>query len=313
MTIERAASSGHFAVDRAELTGSLTREMVNDVLTSLGWSGIRWLRRLVTPLLWPACHRFAEVLSGADEQIELGGMSEALQWMLPRFARSVEVRGANQVPREGPLLVLANHPGTFDEMVVGASLGRSDLRIIALGWPVLRRLPAASSHLIFTSGDPHQHVTAVRDAIRCLQRGNALLIFPTADLDPDPDVQPGAIESLDRWSPSMELLLRHAPDTKVQVAVVSGVVSPTILRNPLLRMRRDAKNQRIAAEVLQMSLQLLFPGMIRLKPRLSLGEALTVPALAASGGGLGVYHGILAEARRLLAQHAPSAAAVAIS
>lgn len=303
MTIERASRSGHFGPDRLDLSRSLTQETVNDVITSLGWCRAHWLRRLATPILWPACRRFAEALVGADERVEHGGLAEAMKWLLPRFAQSVEVQGAADVPSEGPLLVLANHPGTPDEMVVGASLGRSDLQIMALGWPMLRRLPAVSRHLIFTSSDPQQDMGAVREAIRRLRRGDALLIFPTADLDPDPDVQSGASESLERWSPSIELMLRYAPETKVQAAMVSGVISPGILRSPLFKLRKGAKNQRIAAEVVQISLQMLFPRVLRLRPRLSLGQALTVPALASAGGGMGIYQGILAEARRLLAQH----------
>ena len=313
MTIERASRSGHFGPDRLDLSRSLTQETVNDVLTSLGWCQVRWLRRLATPILWPACRRFAEVFAGADELVEHGGMAEAMKWLLPHFAQSVEVQGAADVPSEGPLLVLANHPGTPDEMVVGASLGRSDLQVMALGWPMLRRLPAASRHLIFTSGDPQQDLGALREAIRRLRKGDALLIFPTADLDPDPDVQSGASESLERWSPSIELMLRHAPQTKVQVAMVSGVISPGILRVPLFKLRKGAKNQRIALEVVQMSLDMLFPARVRLRPRVSFGKPLTVQALASAGEGMGVYQGILAEARRVLAQHALAKSATAMS
>ena len=111
--------------------------------------------------------------------------------------------------QDGPLLVLASHPGTFDSMLLAAALRRDDLRIIAWEWPLLQRLTATSRHIIFTSGDPHQRMGVFRRAIGRLRAGDALLLYPSSDLDPDPDIQPGSEDALQRWSPSIEPFLRN--------------------------------------------------------------------------------------------------------
>ena len=285
----------------------LRDRILEDVFTALDrWAGkrARQARRLIMPLAWPSAHQFAKLFAGLDSEIAQRGIAQAMQGLLPRFARSVEVRGAEQVPAEGPLLVLANHPGTFDSVVVAASLGRDDLQIVALGWPVFRHLPSLSNHLIFTSMNPGQQISAVRDVIRRLQAGAALLVFPTADLDPDPDVQPGAEEALSAWSRSFELFLRKVPETQVLVAVVSGVVSPKILRHPLARLPRTQKGQRTVAELLQMGRHVLLPWDLGLAPRISFGQALNLHQLGSGDDASDSLRGnVIEQARALLAAH----------
>lgn len=287
----------------AELTTVVTlrRHVINDICTGLGLSADNRLRKLCQPLIWLPSHQFAKLCAWFDNEIEQRGITAAMQRLLPRFARSVEVHGAEQVPAAGPLLVAANQPGTFDVVAISASLGRDDLQIMALGWPVLRHMPTFSRHLIFTTLDPHQRIGAVRSAIERLQAGDALLIFPTADLDPD--VLPGADAAIERWSPSLELFLRQVPETKVLPAVVSGVLSSKRLRHPLARIPRTAKGQRTVAEMLQMGQQMFFPWSFDLAPRATFGKALNVEELGASYGRSGVQPKIIEQAHALLATH----------
>jgi hypothetical protein len=289
----------------AELTtvAALRGHVIDDICTGLGWSAGNRLRKLFLPLMWLPAHQFAKLCTWFDHEIEQRGISTAMQQLLPRFARSVEVRGAEQVPAAGPLLVVSNHPGTFDVVAISASLGRDDLQIVALGWPVLRHMPTFSRHLIFTSLDAHQRMGAVRSVIERLRAGDTVLIFPTADLDPDPDVLPGADAAFERWSPSLELFLRQVPETKVLPAVVSGVLSPKELRHPLARLPRTAKGQRTVAEMLQMGQQMFFPWSFDLAPRVTFGKALSVEELGASDTRLGIQRKIIEQARALLTTH----------
>jgi len=98
---------------------------------------------------------------------------------MPYFVTDLRVWGQSNVPKEGPLLIISNHPGTYDSIAISAALPRNDLKIIAGGYPFLRQLPAASQHLIFVSSDIQERMTSLRNAIRHLQQGSSLLIFPS--------------------------------------------------------------------------------------------------------------------------------------
>jgi hypothetical protein len=182
-------------------------------------------------------------------------------------------------------------------------LGRDDLQILAWGWPLLRRLPETSRHMIYATDDPHQRMGVFRAAIRRLQAGDALLIFPTSDLDPDPDAQAGSVEAFQRWSTSIELLLRQVPETRVQIAIMSGVLVPKFLRHPLARLPKSVKSRRTVAELLQMLQQLMLPWSLHVVPRLSFGRALSFEELTRGLGPAGIHQGMITEAESVLARH----------
>jgi len=98
-----------------------------------------------------------------------------LLWLLYR----VEVQGAERVPRDGPVVIAANHHSFIDPLVIGvvlprpiAFIARGDLfRVPGLGW-LLRKLYAIPVER--GSGD----LAAVKAAIRALRAGMAFGIFP---------------------------------------------------------------------------------------------------------------------------------------
>ena len=282
---------------------ALTQNIIEDVYTGLNWAPGSWLRPLFRPLVWLGAHQFAKLCSRFDREVAEAGIVSAMHRMLLHFATTAEVNGAEQIPPEGPLLILANHPGTFDSIFLSAMLRRDDLQLLAWGWPLLRRLPATSRHMIYATDDPHQRMGVFRAGIRSLKAGEALLIFPTSDLDPDPDVQPGSVESFQHWSTSAEMLLRQVPGARLQIAIVSGVLAPRLLRHPLARLPNSVKGRRTVAELLQMLQQLVLPRSLQLVPRVTFGRLMTFEELTAGLGDLGNHQGIIAEAETVLAQH----------
>jgi len=282
---------------------ALTQNIIEDVYTGLNWAPDSWLRTLFRPLTWLGAHQFAKLCSRFDREVAEAGIVSAMHRMLLHFATTAEVNGAEQIPPEGPLLILANHPGTFDSIFLSAMLRRDDLQLLAWGWPLLRRLPATSRHMIYATDDPHQRMGVFRAGIRSLKAGEALLIFPTSDLDPDPDVQPGSVESFQHWSTSAEMLLRQVPGARLQIAIVSGVLAPRFLRHPLARLPNSVKGRRTVAELLQMLQQLVLPRSLQLVPRLSFGRPTTFEELTTGLGVPGIHQGIIAEAETVLAKH----------
>ena len=163
------------------------------------------------------------------------------------------------------------------------------------------RLPNTSKHLIYM--DPHAdtNVSTVRTSIRHLESGGAILIFPRGRVEPDPAVMPGAQESVRAWSPSVELFLRRVPQTQILVTIVSGVLSPVFLRNPLIKLWKGLGDPQTIAEVTQALTQMLFSKLVQLMPKISFGIPQTVDELLRNSETL--YQSIITEASQLLNTH----------
>jgi hypothetical protein len=180
--------------------------------------------------------------------------------LLSSYVRGLRVRGAQGIPDRGPVLLLSNHPGMTDTLALFAAIGRYDLRILASDRPFLRALPAMTRSLILVDDRADRRMQAVRQAVRHLRSGGALLTFPAGAIEPDPAVLPGAVESLDRWSPSTLLFLRFVPDCTVVPLVVSGVLSARAQRHPLTLVRRKKSDRELLGAMLQMIVHALLPG-----------------------------------------------------
>jgi putative hemolysin len=167
---------------------------------------------------------------------------------------------------------------------------RGDLRVIAAERPFLAAIPNTSRALIPVSDGPNGRSKAVRVAARHLRSGGAVITFPGGRIEPDPAVLPGASEALDDWSGSVDLFARLVPGLTVVPAVVSGVISPSALRNPLALVRRDPRDRRWLSATLQM----LVPALRDVTTRVGFG-----PPLRADVEGL-VSRRTVEEARRLI-------------
>ncbi len=279
---------------------ALRRSILDDIFKDFEHSR-KWIRKVLQPFVWPSATRFAGISARFDATVARAGFREAMRELLYDVVNEVMLYGAERVPPEGPLLIISNHPGSYDSLAIAASLPRDDLQIIATDFPLLRSLPYTSEHLIFM--DPHcgANVSTARRAIRHLRSGGAVLVFPRGRVEPDPAVLPGAEEAVRAWSPSVELFLRKAPETKTQVTIVSGVLSPVFLRNPLIKLWQGLRDPQMIAEVTQLLVQMLHAKWVQLTPQISFGMPKSVDELLRSSETL--YHSILTEASRLLDDH----------
>ena len=288
---------------QAALVPDLRSYITDETFIALGYPSNSWQRRILWPFAWPPAHQFAKLAAAVDDDVERHGVCSAANRLLARFVRSVEVYGEDNIPLEGPLLIASNHPGAYDSVAIIGNLPRNDLKVIASGVPFLEGLPALKQHLIYTPGEVHGRMSAVRGLIRHMKERGVSLIFPSGIVDPDPDVLPGAEQALEAWSPSLELVLRKAPETKVQVTIVSGVLAPSCLRNPIAKLPKVEWRQRKMAEFLQVMQQLFFPGRFNLNPRISFGVPRTIEELRSEGDVNGVTGVIVDQARQLLIEH----------
>ena len=277
---------------------ALTEINLDDFFESTGLAQLRRGRRLLRWLFRPAARHFAQTVAAFDEMVGERGLQTASEWILKRMTRRLEVAGRDNIPADGPVLVLANHPGMADTIGLFTSLPRPDLRIIALARPFLHALPNVSRQLVFvpTEGD---RMPVVRAAARHLREGRAVLTCPAGEIEPDPAAHsvPEAVASLHRWSQSIGLFARLVPQTRIVPAIVSGVVSRAALRNSLTHLRRTRKDrERMAA-----ALQVMIPAYQGTTVRVAFGPPLTrAELIAASADAAAITRAVAARARRLL-------------
>jgi hypothetical protein len=296
--------AGHVETLRAHLTYEIYR--------AFGLVSAEWSHGLLDRLFAVPTQRLAHMGARFDHAVNHLGFAEAAYRALPHLVSSYRAYGVENVPAKGPLIVAANHPGTYDLLLIPASLGRDDIKIITGNIRFLRELPFTREHLIFLTPDVDVRVGVLRTAIRHLRSGGTLLIFPSGGIDPDPEVLPGSQEALRQWSPSVELILRRVPEAQVLVAIVSGVVASRYVHSPLTRLRKKAIDRRRIAELIQVAQQVIFDRRFTLVPRVSYAEPVTLADLRQAAGSSRATAALIDRAQRLLAQHVAAGASQAV-
>jgi hypothetical protein len=285
---------------------TLRKTITDELFKALGFSPSGLIRKLLDPIVKAPSNRFAQLIARFDEQVASVGLHAAIRGILPRFVKDVRVGGAENIPQQGPLLVVSNHPGTYDGLVIAANLQRDDLKVIVSGGQFARALPVTQNHLIHTTLDTGDRMAAVRSAIRHLRDGGSLLIFPSGGIDPDPALMPPAAkESLKTWSRSIELFLRKAPQTQLLMTMVSNVLSPEYLHNPLTRLRKKLRDRQRIAEFLQVIRQMLSPSSVQLTPQVTFAPPMQLTELLANVPQQ-LQSAIVEQAQQLLADHVAS-------
>jgi hypothetical protein len=278
---------------RRDPLDTLTDINVDDLLDAAGLWALRQtpLRHLFAP---PA-RRFAQLALGFDQRVGASGLAEGSAWLLRQMTAGLELAGARQLPRHGPLLVLANHPGMTDTVALISALAcRPDLRVIASDRPFLRALPHVQRSLILLREGGDGPLPVLRAALAHLKRGGALLTFPAGRIEPDPATfgPRAALASLQGWSNSAVLLARRVPQARWLVALVSNVVSDRTQRHPLTRLRRCAADKQKLAAALQVAL----PRYHQMTARVAFGP----PQGTGAGDAAALHAAMLAQARQLI-------------
>lgn len=280
---------------------TLTEINLLDLLDSIGLARLHG-----TPLaraFRPSARRFAGIASEFDRRVGAEGLAQGSAWLVERMSSGLIVTGQDRIPAQGPLMVLANHPGMTDTVALFRSLAvRTDLRVIAADRPFLRALPQVARHLIFLPDEERGRLAVLRGAARHLQQGGALLSFPAGEIEPDPDAfgAEAALESLRSWSASYSLFARLAPETQFLPVCVSNVISRQAQRHPLTRLRRTERDRERLATALQVSL----PRYRDLVARVAFGRPQTV----GSDGAQALGPTIEAQMRELILARASDAA-----
>ena len=276
------------------------REKITDeICRALGFSPAGTARRLLGLLFRYPAGRFAGIIARADDEIRSSGLSGGARGVLADFALKPTVRGAEHIPAAGPLLIVSNHPGAYDSLAIMASVPRRDLKVVISDVGFTRAFAAAREYYIYAPRDTAGRMKALRTSIAHLASGGALLLYAHVEVEPDPEMSPGAGAALRDWSRSIEIILRRVPDTRLQVSIASGILMPRFLNSPLVRIRRNAPQRQKLAEFLQVSWQMVSPRSVQPKIHLSFSAPVEGRELPRDS----LMPAVIAMAERLLEDH----------
>jgi hypothetical protein len=251
-------------------TQSVQQAILGEIWGVMGRA--RWSRGLVGTLFSRPAARLAELLVRLEEDTAQVGFTAGARNLLDSLVEAYQVECQQAVPVVGPLLAASNHVGGFDVILVAASLGRDDLKIISSEISLMRVLPCVAEHFIEIGETTHQRMAAFRTGLRHLRDGKALLYFPRGEVESDPAYFPQAVEEIEDWSPSLGLFLRKTGEIPTVFATVSGILSPAWFNHPLVRLWRRPEQRRKVAEIIQVAEQLFLSRKARLAPRVSFSE-----------------------------------------
>lgn len=232
---------------------TLTQINLDDLVSSFGWQNYPLPAAILRLLFVQPARKFARQIVEYDSLVGRVGLYEASRNILQNhYIKDLRIHGREHIPASGPALFLSNHPGLADTVSLFTAIQRPDLRIIALHRPFLASLVNVTRHLFYISDDPGERMRAVRQVSAHLRAGGAVLTFPAGGIEPDPDVHPGALESLCDWTDSSAIFLRFAPDMQIVPVVVSGVVWERTAHHWLTRVKQTREDREKLATALQL-------------------------------------------------------------
>lgn len=143
---------------------------------------------------------------------------------IARMNIHLAVHGMSQIPRTGPLAVVANHPyGAMDGIALGCLLGRvrGDVKIIAHS--ALARVPELAEKLFSidfsgTRDAERANIRARAEALAHLKGGGSLMVFPAGAVMTTPRPLARRAVELD-WGPLSARLIMRSGATVLPVHV----------------------------------------------------------------------------------------------
>ncbi len=242
-------------VDRQARQEQLIEINIDDMLKAIG----RPSRPVWRLLFRPTAARFAQQVMQFDDTVGREGLAAGSRAMLNTMQATVHTHNIANAQHDAPTVYLANHPGMTDTIALFATLPRTDIKIIAAHNRFLACLPHVSQQLIPVDLEGGANFGAVRQAVRHLKQGGAVVTFPAGKIEPDPAVAHGAIQSLASWSDSIDVFGRLVPECVVVPVLIAGVVSPRAYHNRLVRLRKKTADQAWTAAILQIAVSFLRP------------------------------------------------------
>ena len=274
-------------------------KIMDEISYALGF-GRQGLRRLlIRPIVWLPASRFAWIAARFDHHVPTEGLPGGSRQLLSDLMVRVVARGEENIPIDGPLLVVSNHPGAYDSVSIASRIPRPDLKIVVTDVPFLRAVPNTDKQFIYVPAEIDGRMAALRKAIQYLQEGGSVLIFAHGEVEPDPGFMQGAWEAIGEWSSSVEVMLRKVPDTWLQVVIASDVLFENFVKNPITHLQKTTSKRQKLAEFLQVGQQLVFPSSLHNEVHISFAN----PVRGADLGSRNLMPKVIEIAREQLKEH----------
>jgi hypothetical protein len=282
----------------------VTDAIIYQLMNVMGLKKPNWITRCLYPLFRPPAQHMSRLLVDLDRNIAQHGWNLAVNQFLGNFISEVQIQNAEAIPKQGPLMVVGNHPAAYDIAILITAIQREDLKILHSDIPLAHMLPNIAKHGIPVPYNIPSRLQTVRITIQHLNNAGSVFIFPRGNVEPDPAITPGAEASLDGWSSSLELFLRRVPQTVTVVAISSGILSAKWFNNPVIKLWKTYEQRQKVAEIFQILTQLITRKKPATTPLVSFSPALSVEELGGQDAPEGtLLSNIIEQARCLLADH----------
>ena len=276
---------------------ALTQINLDDLVSSFGWQNNPLLARLLRILFLKPAQTFARHMVEYDEVVGSHGIVDGGWNLVRRYVKDLRIINADRIP-DSAFLALSNHPGMADTVALFAALNRKDLHIIALDRPFLNALPETTKQLFYVYDDSAKRMTLVRQVSAHLKNGGATLTFPAGHIEPDPDVYPGAVESLQDWTDSVGVFVRMAPNAAILPVLVRNVVAVKYAKHWLLKIKKTKEEREKLATALQLLGMILF-GEKPVTVTVQIGNPIYVKELGSNDTAV-IHAAVLAEMKCLI-------------
>lgn len=260
--------------------------VLDEAVGVLQLRGHKRIRKLIGWVLHKPVARLSNLFIEFDRVCAQDGWQAAAVNIRDKLVDEAHVNGEEGIPQTGPLMVVSNHPGVYDILVLSAAIPRDDVKVIASNITFIRCLPNVYEHFILIAPDVDVRMKAVREAQRHLKSGGTLLFFPRGEVEPDPAFAPDPDRELVNWSESVELFLRLIPQTRVIAAASGGMLSKFWFNHPFVKLwKKPARRQKVA-EIFQASSQLFGRKTRGIAPTVSFSSPLAIEIENAPKGSL---------------------------
>ena len=290
-------------MDDTQLIQTIQSAITDEIFYALGLKRRGFLRQSLGWVFTPIAKTFARIAAAVDQATAQGGPPAGCQKMLDLLGVEVQVQGRSNVPVEGPTVILANHPGAYDSMAIGSLLPRRDLKAIVAKTRFYQVLPHIHPELLYASDDQGDKLLVIKRAVEHLKRGGSLLQFGSGLIEPVPATHPVEAEVFEKWSPSIEILLRKVPETQVVPTIASGVLLERFFHHPLVSLRKGLMDKRRLAEFIQIIQQMLFPKTVIAHPQISFGIPFTLAEIEAKANTRRIMPEVINKVEFQLSQH----------
>jgi hypothetical protein len=259
----------------------LTQTITGEIFYALGGKKDGFAYQIFGPLFRSPTSKFARIAARFENDVVDFNPRVAATNALPRLAMQATANGIENIPTKGPVLIVSNHPGGLDSIALVSSIPRPDITALVSDIPFLNAMPGIRKHVIFVDFKAIGGMEALREAIAHLKNGGAILLFAHGEVEPDPGFMPGARESIEEWSRSIEVMLRKVPETRLVIATVSDALLPRFIHHPFTLLRKAPAKRQKLGEVLQVIMQMLSPEKLEVRPRITFSKPMTVSDLGA--------------------------------